>query len=67
MKVQKDKDDNKDLFLQTTTMIDQATGQIEICSVPEARADLVAYHFESAWLTRYSLPNKITVVRGKEF
>ena len=39
---------------------------IEIRSVPEARADLVANQVELAWLTRYPLPNKITVDRGKE-
>ena len=32
-------------------MIDPATGWIEICSVPEARADLVANQVELAWLT----------------
>ena len=46
-------------------MIDSANGWIEIRSVPEARADLVANHVELAWLTRYPLPNKITVDRGK--
>ena len=34
--------------------------------MPEARADLVAYQVELTWLPRYSLPNKITVDRGKE-
>ena len=48
-------------------MIDPATNWIEICSVPEARADLVDNQVELAWLTRYPLPNKITVDRGKEF
>ena len=48
-------------------MIDPATGWIEICSVPEARADLVANQVKSAWLTRYPLPNKITADSGKEF
>ena len=47
-------------------MIDQATCWIVICSEPEARADLVANQVELAWLTRYPLPNKITVDRGKE-
>ena len=47
-------------------MIDSATGWIEICSVPEARADLVANEAELAWLTRYPLSNKITVDRDKE-
>ena len=47
-------------------MIDPATGWIEVRSVPEARADLVANQVELAWLTRYPLPNKITVDRGKD-
>ena len=47
-------------------MIDPATGSIEIRSVPEARADLVANQVDPAWLTRYRLANKITVDRGKE-
>ena len=42
------------------------TGWIEICSVLEARADLVAIQVELAWLTRYSLPNEITADRNKE-
>ena len=41
--------------------------QLEIYSVPKARADLVANQVELAWLTRYPVPNKITVDRGKEF
>ena len=48
-------------------MIDSAIGWIEIFSLPELRVDLVANQVEEAWLTRYSLPNKITVDRGKEF
>ena len=47
-------------------MIDPATGWIEVRSVPEARADLVTNQVELVWLTRYPLPNKITVDRGKE-
>ena len=35
--------------------------------MPEARADLVANHVEPAKITRYPLPNKITVDRGKDF
>ena len=58
---------DKDIYLQAITMIDPATGWIEIRSVPEARADLVANQVELAWLTRYPLPNKITIDRGKEF
>ena len=58
---------DKDTYLQAIYMIDPATSWIEICSVPEARADLVANQVELAWLTRYPLPNKIVVDRGKEF
>ena len=43
---------DKDVYLQAITMIDPATGWIEIHSVPEARADLVANQVELAWLTR---------------
>ena len=52
---------DKDVYLHAITMIDPATSWIEIRSVPEARADLVANQVELAWLTRYSRPNKITV------
>ena len=57
---------DKDVYLQAITMIDPSTGWIEIGSVPEARPDLVANQVELAILTRYPLPNKITVDRGKE-
>ena len=55
-----------DVYLQAITMRDSATGWIEICSVPEARAELVANQVELVWLTRYPLPNKITIDRDKE-
>ena len=35
--------------------------------MPEARADLVANQANLAWLTRYPLPNKITVRSSKDF
>ena len=35
--------------------------------MPETRADLVANQVELAWLSRYPLPNIITVDIGKEF
>ena len=55
-------------------MIDSATVWIEIRSVPEARADLVTYEVELAWLIIYPLPNiylhplpnMIMVDRGKK-
>ena len=57
---------DKDVYLQAIIMIDPVTGLIEIHSVPEARSDIVANQVKLAWLIRYSLPNKITVDRGKE-
>ena len=48
-------------------MIDPATGWIKICTVDSTRADLVANQVELAWLTRYPLPTKVVLDRGKEF
>ena len=42
-------------------------GWISMHSVPEVRTSLVSSEVEPAWLTRYPLPNKIIVDRGKEF
>ena len=50
---------DKGVYLQAITMIDPATSWIEILSVPEARADLVAKQVELAWVTRYPLPIKL--------
>ena len=58
---------DKDVYLQAITMIDPATGWIEIRSVSEVRVGLVANQVEVACSTRYSLPYKTTVDRGKEF
>ena len=58
---------DKDVYLQSITMIDPATSEIKICGVSEARVDLVANQLELAWLTKYPLPNKIVVDRGKTF
>ena len=63
--VMKDKKD-RDICLQTITMIYQALVWIEVCSVSVDRADLVANQVELVWLTRYPLPYKIIVNRGKE-
>ena len=57
---------DKDVYLRAIFMIDPFICWIEIRSVPEARADLVANQVELAWLTRYPLPNQITVDRFKE-
>ena len=56
---------DKHVYLKAITMIDPALWWIEILSVPEARVDLVANQVELAWLTRYLLPNKIKLNRGK--
>ena len=48
-------------------MIESAISRIEILSVPEARADLVANQVKLPLLTSYPLPNKIIVDRGKAF
>ena len=58
---------DKDVYLRAITMIDPATGWIDIFSVSEARVDLVVNQVELAWSTRDPLPNKATVDRGKEF
>ena len=55
------------VYLQAITMIDPATGWVEIRAVPSARADLVANQVELTWLTRYPLPEKVILDRGNEF
>ena len=57
----------KTVYLQAVTMIDPATGWVEIRALPGARADYVANQVELAWLTRYPKPNKIILDRGNEF
>ena len=57
---------DKDVYLQAIAMIDPATGWIEIHSVLEFRADLVANHIGLAWLSRYPIPHNITIDRGKK-
>ena len=52
----------KSVKLQVVTMIDPATGWIEIYTVPSVWRDL-----ELDWLTWYPLPNKVIVDRGNEF
>ena len=39
----------------------------KVVAPPSARADLVANQVELVWLTRYPLPTKVIVDRGKEF
>ena len=43
----------KSVYLQAVTMIDPATGWIEIRTVQSERVDLIANQEELAWLTRY--------------
>ena len=57
----------RSVYLQEVTMIDLATGWIEICTVPSARANLVVDQLQVAWLTCYPLPIKVIVDRGNEF
>ena len=57
----------KSVDLQAMTMIDPATGWIEICAVPATWADIVANLVEREWLIRYSLLRKVIVERGNEF
>ena len=60
-------DKGRKVYLQAITMIDPATGWIEMKAVPSACADLVANQADLAWLTRYPLPTKILLDRGNEF
>ena len=53
----------RDIYLQAITMIDPASGWIEIHFVLEVRADLVANQLESVCLNRCQLPDKIMVDR----
>ena len=56
----------KFIYLQTVTMIDPATGWIEILTVLSAQAELVSNQVERAWLTRYPLPSKVILYQGNE-
>ena len=53
----------KNVHLQTVTMIDPASGWIEIHAAPSTRADLVSNIVELAWLTRYPLRSTVKVDR----
>ena len=46
---------DKHIYLRPIIMIDPPIGWIEIRSVPEARANLVANQVELTWLNRYHL------------
>ena len=53
----------KSVCLQAITMIDPATGWIEMQAVPTAHADSAVL----AWLFRYPLPSKVISGMGNEF
>ena len=55
------------IYLQAVTMIDPATGWIEICTVPSAWVDIVANQVKLAWITSYPLPKKVILDSENEF
>ena len=57
----------RSVYLQAVTMIDLATGWIEIRTVSSVRVDLVANQEELAWLACYPLPSKVIVDKRNEF
>ena len=57
----------RSIYVQAVTMIDLASGWIEIPTVPSVRTDLVANQVELAWLICCPLPYKVIVDRGNEF
>ena len=57
----------KTIYLQTVTMINPASGLIEICMVLSACADLVSNIVDLTRLTRYPLPSKVIVDCGNKF
>ena len=57
----------KVLYLSALTMIDPATGWIEIVQIPDKRSDTVANLVKLTWLTRYPRPLICICDRGKEF
>jgi transposase InsO family protein len=57
----------KTLTLWCVTMIDPATGWIEIKEIPTKTADVVANLVEQTWLTRYPKPDKLIHDQGGEF
>ena len=57
----------RSVYLQAVTMIDLATGWIEIHTIPLAQADLVSNQVELAWLAWYLLSNMVIVDKGNEF
>ena len=49
------------------TMIDPATGLLEIAEMKTKSADVVANIAETTWFTRYPWPEKVICDRGQEF
>jgi len=58
---------NQELNLWCVTMIDPATGWIEIKEIKNKEAINIANIVEQAWLTRYPWPMELTYDRGTEF
>jgi hypothetical protein len=55
------------LRLWCITMIDPATGWLEIKEIKDKQADTIANIVEQTWLTRYPIPQILTYDRGTEF
>jgi transposase InsO family protein len=55
------------LTLWAITMIDPATGWIEIKEINNKQADTIANVVEQVWLTRYPRPQVLNFDRGSEF
>jgi len=58
---------NQDLTLWCVTMIDPATGWLEIKEIKNKEALNIANLVEQTWLTRYPWPMELTYDRGTEF
>ena len=56
-----------DPYLQAVTMIDPATGWLEIAQYDNKRPITVANIVEQTWLTRYPRPDICIIDRGSEF
>jgi hypothetical protein len=55
------------LNLWAVTMIDPATGWLEIKEVPKKKDITIAETVEQVWLTRYPKPQVLNFDRGSEF
>ena len=63
----KQPDSKKDVELWCATMIDPATGWIEIAKIPDKQADTVADVIKSTWFNCYLRPTQVVMDRGSEF